>query len=58
VCDSVSERDLGDGLLSAYRWQYLASGIGRRFLEVLGELIEPAPERLQRALEPLLAAAA
>jgi hypothetical protein len=43
------------GVLSAYRWQYIVSGIQGRFGEVLGRFITPAQqERIGKALAPLL----
>ena len=44
--------------LSAYRWQYIVSGVQEpRFQDVLGELVTPAQmERIGAALAPLLAA--
>jgi hypothetical protein len=40
------------GVLAAYRWQYIGSGIGGRFKDVLFELIDaPQRARVARALE-------
>lgn len=49
-----------DGLLRAYRWQYVASGVQEpRFAEVLGELTTPVQrERIGRALAPIVGHAA
>lgn len=45
------------GLLRAYRWQYIVSGVqDPRFQKVLGSLITPAQaERIGQALAPILA---
>jgi hypothetical protein len=61
---SLLDRSLSDdeqtqvsqGLLAAYRWQYIVSGaIDPRFNEVLSSLITPAQgERIRLALAPLL----
>lgn len=47
-----------DGVLKAYRWQYILSGAQHRaFLRVLGELItETQAQRIGSALAPLMAA--
>jgi hypothetical protein len=43
------------GLLKAYRWQYIFSGVDHpRFIQLLGGLITPAQnERIAAALKPL-----
>jgi hypothetical protein len=45
------------GLLRAYRWQYIVSGVqDPRFQKALGSLITPAQaERIGQALAPILA---
>jgi hypothetical protein len=45
------------GLLAAYRFQYIASGVAEpRFTSILGSLITPAQaDRITRALAPILA---
>ena len=45
-------------LLSAYRWQYIVSGVQEpRFTDILGELITPAQmQRVGAALAPLVEA--
>ncbi len=47
-----------DGILRAYRWQYILSGAQHRpFLRVLGDLInEQQAQRINQALQPLMAA--
>jgi hypothetical protein len=55
----VSAEDAGRleaGLLRAYRWQYIVSGVqGERFGEILGSLITPAQgERIAAALAPII----
>jgi len=44
------------GLLRAYRWQYIVSGVqNERFMTVLGEMLAPAQmQRIVSALEPIL----
>jgi len=44
------------GLLRAYRWQYIVSGVqNERFMTVLGEMLTPAQmQRIVSALEPIL----
>ena len=46
-----------DGVLKAYRWQYIFSGVGHpRFKAALGNLItKPQNERIEAALKPLMA---
>ena len=48
------------GLLQAYRWQYIVSGVqNERFITVLGEMLSPAQmRRIVSALEPIMAGAA
>lgn len=45
-----------EGVLRAYRWQYIVSGVGEpRFQQILGSLINGAQsERIQEALAPIL----
>jgi len=45
------------GVLAAYRWQYIVSGVQEpRFQEILGSLITPAQgARIAHALEPIVA---
>jgi len=47
---------LRDGLLCAYRWQYIVSGVrNERFLEILGAMLEPAQmQRIASALGPIV----
>lgn len=43
------------GVLHAYRWQYIVSGVQGRFGEMLGRYITPAQhERIGKALAPIL----
>jgi hypothetical protein len=43
------------GILAAYRWQYIVSGVQGRFSEVLGRMIDAAQgERIGAALAPLM----
>ncbi|HUP29238.1 MAG TPA: hypothetical protein VM122_03620 [Usitatibacter sp.] len=51
---------LGAGLLEAYRWQYIVSGVRHeRFMAILGAMVTPAQmERIGAALAPLLGEAA
>jgi hypothetical protein len=43
------------GVLGAYRWQYIVSGVQGRFSEVLGRVINAAQsERIGQALAPLM----
>jgi hypothetical protein len=43
------------GVLGAYRWQYIVSGVQGRFGEVLGRFITPVQyERIGKALAPIL----
>jgi hypothetical protein len=53
---SVELASLGNGMLTAYRWQYIVSGVQDvRFNEVLGKMITPAQlQRIQKALGPLM----
>jgi hypothetical protein len=55
---TVSEGNtLRDGLLRAYRWQYIVSGaLNERFGTILAAMLSPAQmERVNAALEPLIA---
>jgi hypothetical protein len=47
---------VGESLLSAYRWQYIASGVqDARFQAVLGSMTTEAQrQRIGQALAPLL----
>ena len=49
---------LREGLLAAYRWQYIVSGAqNERFLQILGGMLTPVQlERVTKALAPLIAA--
>jgi hypothetical protein len=48
---------IGQAVLKAYRWQYIASGVQGRFVAVLQELLTEAQMgRIVSALEPLMAA--
>ena len=54
---SVAEAQaLRTGLLRAYRWQYIVSGVrNERFITVLGEMLTPAQmQRIVSALEPIM----
>jgi len=43
------------GVLGAYRWQYIVSGVQGRFSEVLGRIIDAAQaERIGQALAPIM----
>ncbi len=43
------------GVLDAYRWQYIVSGVQGRFSEILGRMIDAAQgERIAAALAPLM----
>ena len=59
VCDRSFSRDeiqkIKDGVLTAYRWQYIFSGVEHpRFQKLLVELTsENQRERLNEALKPL-----
>ena len=63
----LAPRKLGDdecatlraGFLSAYRWQYIVSGVrNERFFQVLLAMLTPAQmQRVATALEPIMAAA-
>jgi len=54
--DAAQEQAVREGLLKAYRWQYIVSGVQvPRFDKVLGSLITPEQgERIHAALAPLL----
>jgi hypothetical protein len=46
---------LGQAVLKAYRWQYIASGVQGRFVQVLSELLTPTQMgRIVSALTPLI----
>ena len=47
---------LRKGLLDAYRWQYIVSGVqNERFITILGEMLSPAQmRRIVSALEPIM----
>ena len=57
--DKAEAQKIRDGLLGAYRWQYIASGVqNERFMQVLTEMV--TPEQMQRiggALGPIMASA-
>jgi len=47
--------ELRAGVLAAYRWQYIVSGVQGRFSEILGRMIDAAQnERIGAALAPLM----
>ena len=51
------QQAIRDGVLAAYRWQYVVSGVqGTRFVEVLAEMVSAEQmERVTTALAPLMA---
>ena len=53
---AAEQETVRDGLLDAYRWQYIISGVLEpRFRELLGSMITPAQSRrIQDALAPLM----
>jgi hypothetical protein len=57
-CSDAERQAVRDGVLKAYRWQYILSGAQHRpFQRVLGELIdERQAQRINDALAPLMAA--
>ena len=58
--DKAAMETLRDGLLAAYRWQYIVSGVqNERFMAILGGMLAPAQmERIVSALGPILTHAA
>ena len=59
ICGRTFGRDeaqrIRAGVLEAYRWQYIVSGVQSRFGEVLGRFITAAQhERIGKALAPIL----
>ena len=54
--DAGQVRRIRQGVLGAYRWQYIVSGVQLpRFQEVLGGMITPAQaSRIETALAPIL----
>jgi hypothetical protein len=59
ICGRTFGRDEAEriraGVLGAYRWQYIVSGVQGRFGEVLGRFITPEQhERIGKALAPIL----
>jgi hypothetical protein len=54
--DPEQQRAIRDGVLKAYRWQYIVSGVqDGRFLGVLSSLVtQPQLERISAALAPLM----
>jgi hypothetical protein len=59
ICGRTFGRDEAEriraGVLEAYRWQYIVSGVQGRFGEVLSRFITPAQhERIGKALAPIL----
>jgi len=54
--NEAEEQSIGDGILKAYRWQYIVSGIqDPRFTDILAELITDAQmTRITTALSPLM----
>jgi hypothetical protein len=55
--DKKEAQDLREGLLAAYRWQYIISGVQNdRFMAILGGMITPAQlSRIGSALAPIMA---
>jgi hypothetical protein len=57
--DKAETQKIRDGLLGAYRWQYIVSGVqNERFMEILTAMV--TPEQMQRiggALAPIMASA-
>jgi hypothetical protein len=55
--DPASERSLREGLLRAYRWQYIVSGASNeRFTKLLAAMLEPHQmQRVVAALAPIVA---
>jgi hypothetical protein len=53
--DAAQGRQVGDGVLKAYRWQYIVSGVLEpRFRKVLFGVLSPEQaQRVQEALTPL-----
>ena len=53
---AAQQRMIGDGILKAYRWQYIVSGVqDPRFTGILGELTTAAQmSRITTALAPLM----
>lgn len=58
VLDNAQCTDVGRGLLEAYRWQYIASGVqDSRFSQLLASMVSSAQlQRILTALQPLLPA--
>ena len=54
--NTAQQRMIGDGILKAYRWQYIVSGVqDPRFTGILGELTTAAQmSRITTALAPLM----
>ena len=54
--NAAQQRMIGDGILKAYRWQYIVSGVqDPRFTGILGELTTAAQmSRITTALAPLM----
>jgi hypothetical protein len=54
--DPAEAQALRAGLLRAYRWQYIVSGVrNERFITILGEMLSPAQmKRIVSALEPIM----
>ena len=54
--NEAEEQSIGDGILKAYRWQYIVSGIqDPRFTDILAELItDTQMTRITTALSPLM----
>ena len=47
--------EIRGGILAAYRWQYIVSGVQGRFSDVLGRMIDAAQgERIGAALAPIM----
>ena len=54
---SQQQQELKDGVLRAYRWQYIISGVQHRhFARLLGSMTTPAEQlRIRQALAPIVA---
>ncbi len=55
--DKAQAESLRAGLLRAYRWQYIVSGVqNERFMQILGAMVTPAQMgRITTALAPIMA---
>ena len=52
----TAEQQLRQGLLRAYRWQYIVSGVrNERFMAILGDMLNPQQmQRVVSALQPIV----